>query len=380
MIDDARIDDAIASIHAAAAGARSWVDAMEELAGALDAWQVELQTIDPDSGRLLSRHGGGPCGPDAARDYLKTFHRIDPRVPRVRALATDGWYHDHEASDPRSLELHPFYRDHLIPAGGRHTSACKLVDDPERIVLFLVVRADGAPPFSATEIDTLVRVRTHLRRALALQARIAHDSCIRVFGALLELFSRPMLLVGGDRRILVANAAARRDLASAEHVFERAGRLHCRQPDSDASLGTALHGLAHGAEVPGAASCATRRFVAARSPGTRAAVGLHLAAMRADATAGAFGADTIALVFFHDPRTGPMLDPRIVAGTFDFTPGEARVALGIARGLSPREIAAEHHVSIHTVRAQLRSAMAKVGIARQQELVRLLSTMPWIAS
>ena len=60
---------------------------------------------------------------------------------------------------------------------------------------------------------------------------------------------------------------------------------------------------------------------------------------------------------------------------WSLTPAEARVVDGLARGLRLAEIAAEHHLSVHTVRSQLKRAMAKIGVHSQIALVaRVKST------
>lgn len=56
-------------------------------------------------------------------------------------------------------------------------------------------------------------------------------------------------------------------------------------------------------------------------------------------------------------------------GRFGFTQAEAEVALFLGEGVSTREIAEHRGVSIHTVRSQVKAAMAKLHTRRQTELV-----------
>lgn len=60
---------------------------------------------------------------------------------------------------------------------------------------------------------------------------------------------------------------------------------------------------------------------------------------------------------------------------FGLTPREARIAIHIAGGLTPREIAEMDRVSIHTVRAQLRSVMSKLDVRRQADMVRSILSL-----
>ena len=75
------------------------------------------------------------------------------------------------------------------------------------------------------------------------------------------------------------------------------------------------------------------------------------------------------------PRTQQRdLSPRVIK-TFSLTPQEANIALKIAQGKSPRQIAREREVSIHTVRNQLKSAMAKMEVHRQAQLVKEITRL-----
>jgi DNA-binding CsgD family transcriptional regulator len=58
---------------------------------------------------------------------------------------------------------------------------------------------------------------------------------------------------------------------------------------------------------------------------------------------------------------------------YKLTTAEARVAFAIASGQTPLEIAEAAATSAGTVRTQLKSIFAKMGISRQSHLVAVLS-------
>jgi DNA-binding CsgD family transcriptional regulator len=60
----------------------------------------------------------------------------------------------------------------------------------------------------------------------------------------------------------------------------------------------------------------------------------------------------------------------IARETFKLTPAEARIAVGIASGRTVQETAQLVGVTADTARSQLKAALARMGISRQQELVR----------
>lgn len=72
-------------------------------------------------------------------------------------------------------------------------------------------------------------------------------------------------------------------------------------------------------------------------------------------------------------RASPRLAER-ARMLFNFSPAEAEIVARVAQGLDAAEIAAERKVSINTLRVQMASAMVKVGVHRQAELIGMMSS------
>jgi DNA-binding CsgD family transcriptional regulator len=80
----------------------------------------------------------------------------------------------------------------------------------------------------------------------------------------------------------------------------------------------------------------------------------------------------VSLVSIVDLESKPKVDVLALQKLFDLTAAEARVAISICNGDGVAEIAESHNVSIGTVRNQLKSVFAKIGVNRQPDLVRLV--------
>ena len=63
----------------------------------------------------------------------------------------------------------------------------------------------------------------------------------------------------------------------------------------------------------------------------------------------------------------------LLQGVYGFTSAETDIALQLARGQSTELIAKQRIVAIGTVRAQIKSMLAKLGVNRQVELVARLN-------
>jgi len=76
-------------------------------------------------------------------------------------------------------------------------------------------------------------------------------------------------------------------------------------------------------------------------------------------------------------NTEPQLpDEDLLAALFRLSRAEARLAIGLLKGLSAAECAAQSGVGIATIRSQLHSIFSKTGVRRQGQLVALLSRVP----
>jgi DNA-binding CsgD family transcriptional regulator len=80
----------------------------------------------------------------------------------------------------------------------------------------------------------------------------------------------------------------------------------------------------------------------------------------------------VSLVSIVDLEARPNVDVLALQKLFDLTTAEARVAISICNGDGVADIAESHNVSIGTIRNQLKSVFAKIGVNRQPDLVRLV--------
>jgi DNA-binding CsgD family transcriptional regulator len=83
-----------------------------------------------------------------------------------------------------------------------------------------------------------------------------------------------------------------------------------------------------------------------------------------------------ALVMATDPDKTVVFPDTILRQLYGLTPAETEVANGLLTGFSVEEIARVRRVSISTVRSQLSSLLSKTGVKGQNDLMRLLATLP----
>ncbi len=83
-----------------------------------------------------------------------------------------------------------------------------------------------------------------------------------------------------------------------------------------------------------------------------------------------------AAVWILDVEAPLLPDEDMLAALFRLSRAEARLAIGLLKGLSAAECAEQIGVGVATIRSQLHSIFSKTGVRRQGQLVALLSRVP----
>src|SRR5690606_18971394 len=230
-------------------------------------------------------------------------------------------------------------------------------------------------PLDDTEIACLVRLCRHLRHAFLIhRSLVSRPPDIRFGVELLDRLVQPVALLGRERELRYLNPAGARLFAEFGEPPVPGRPLPLFARDDATLLDAALADLLAPGPLP---SGRTRRVLRFGAPDGQALIGIA-SVLEPAAVLSAFGAESLALLMFHRPGRARHIDPVVVAEAFGLTPAEARDAARLADGLNAEQIAAERSASLLTVRTQIRSILAKTGVRRQPELVRMLVEMPEI--
>ena len=362
------MDITVTQIYSAAAGRLPWEVALETLRLRVSGWAVQLYARDKRHGSMLFSHMVGSVRPEDHLEYLRTYHRIDPRTPLLLQHESGHWMHCHQHFDAAHVATDPFYQDFLIPAGGRWVSGIKLVEDDDIAVLLGVHRGFNHQPLETAALDWLNRLRPHLIEAIAIYRHLsATHQALHAGQLILDAMHQPVLLVDAARRLRYANAAGRAVLNARTALQEFKGRLLCMDACDDAALIKALDTLVVPAPRPDSAQ---RLLVRLRGTHALQDIAISLSALRPELTMGAFGEVPLAMLLLHDAHQRAPIDAFVVQEFFALTSAEAGVAVLLAQGVNAEDIAARRKVSVNTVRSQIRLLLKKTNAERQSDLVR----------
>ncbi len=167
---------------------------------------------------------------------------------------------------------------------------------------------------------------------------------------MLDRFGCGYLVLNRERRVVEWNAAA-------QTTLERQGGA----ADTASELSAALRRLI--ANVPAHFVPGSLSWVVIRSSGDRPVILNEKGVVAPDGT-------SIVALLDRENRSGP--NPQTLQSMFGLTGAETHLALRLAQGDAPLEIARSWRLSRTTIRSQLASLFAKTETRRQAELVALL--------
>ena len=330
--------------------------AVRALCDALGGVNATASLVDTSTGRGVAE-GFAEMDPDLARRLVEEFGTPDTN-PVLRALPRSPpgrFLHTAETFDLSRLRRTRFHADWWLPTGvGDHAGAMTVPASDGRFSYVAIGCLGERDWFDPKEVRFAEASSITLSRALCAFAGMSRA---RAEGAVSAQAPDPCWLVAADGTCFLANDPGRREGGGAALRLV-SGSLACRDPDVDRRLravvaaACAMDGRIDGmgvAMVPTADGFAHLRV----EPGPR------------------FRDTRTALVSLRRARP---LDwtPADLDRAYALTPREADVALNLAMGMRPGEIATDLRIATASVRLYLKRIYAKTGAHGQGALIALL--------
>ncbi len=229
-----------------------------------------------------------------------------------------------------------------------------------------VSRSKRRGGFAKADIEHAADLRPHLVRAFELSQKISVGHGLSGdLAAALDLTSHGVFVLDRDRRIRHANRAAQSLAANCAELTVVRGRLSA----AGIAAGNRLQALVRAAS---AADRAGRVGGSMLIGSVNRRLAVTVTPMRGEELL-AFQNTPSVIVCVCDPEAGVSLPGDRLQMLFGLTPAEARVALALFDGHSPREVSKRLGVSFHTIRNQLQQIYRKTDVSRQSALISLLA-------
>lgn len=356
----------IQKIYAAAADPAQWGDALRDLedaTGSVGATLVFVPRTANDQGMVLS----GRFSDDVCAEFARDQMAHCPRTEYVGRTGANLFY-DSMIMTEAEMDRDPVY-DWFGRLGLRYCIGGVLATDDRWNVNISLQRSRAQGHVERADVDTYLHFRSHLVQALTLTDMLGSlRSRERASAVMLERLPQGVVLVGADRRIIYANAAADRILSSSALLSAKVNQFSLADAALDARLEAmiaAATGLTSGTAVDASG------WLTARHPGLAP---LHMFVGPAlPSLDPGLSARPMAMVILHDRSAGPQAPIAMLTDLFGLTMTEARLAALLGGGAALESAALQLGQAVGTARIHLKSIFRKMGVDRQQDMVRVLS-------
>jgi DNA-binding CsgD family transcriptional regulator len=310
----------------------------------------------------------------ALADYAY-FSGRNPWIQQSKSLKAGTVFTDRALLPRNELHKTEYYADYLSRydiAGAM--GACIATGDTTSFLS--ISRPERRGEWSA-EAEELIRVLVpHIQSAISIHHEIAiaeHER--RLHQDVIRDLALAIVVVDGDQKIVSTNARAQRLLNFGDGLQVREGGL-CAAHRDDAKLLSSL--------IQTALNSRTKpwehapRWINVRRPSGGRPLGVMAAPLPSLASVPT-GGTSVTLFVVEFPRMMHSIAATLLKSLYDLTPAEARVAVAIGHGIAPRRVASATGSSLETVRKHLKRVFGKTRTRSQEELVRVVSTLPLLS-
>jgi DNA-binding CsgD family transcriptional regulator len=350
----ATIDSLIPFIYDAALTPAMWPSILAQIAALVDVPAVGLRTEFLDTATMRQAWFGLPS--DFEARYVDGAWKDDPWIKATPRIQTGRFVVGHEDLEPVApgIAKTAFVNELCRPFGYNDVMGAVLLRDSETLVTLGMMCADpGAAVIRRAKwiADKLI---PHLQRAMRIEVERARRDARSQ--ELSRSATTPAFWLAPDSTVLFCNHPGEQLLRRGDGLQRVNGRLTTRQPQEARLLARALQARDGAAVRVGTGS------------GTALAVTVSPAPRESGAAMRVFAVPLDSGLTSEQPQRG-------LERAFGLSSSEARVAVCIAMGMTPKEAAEHLGIAVSTARTHLLRAFEKTGVRRQADLVGLITRM-----
>ena len=360
-MEEDQFNDTIHKIYAAASDFDLWCEALysiEELAGSAGAVMNFVPRDHANPLTLAGRFSDEECA-----EYSNQYQSICPRISFAYANPNVPASYDSLVMTEKQMDADPVY-DWFGKHGLRYYVGGHLSGTADHLVYFSLQRTRSAGHAEQRDIQLFLQLKSHLSQAVALAERVGTlGTRWRFTASLLDSLPHGIFLLSKKGELLFANATGDRLLSQADALSVIESRLVPRAEAERPAFDRMLHAkagegqwmrLSRGSGKIPYAVFVSRLVLQDPSP---------------------FGAKPDMAVVVHDLTSRPAFDVPELKQLYGLSDAESRVAIALSQGHDIVSASAALGVSAGTVRSHLKSIFLKMEVNRQQDLVRILTSL-----
>lgn len=366
-IAPAKLGQLIDEIYSAVEEPHLWPRFLTSLA---DAVSAKAGVIHSEHRRSRYAAFAATVGFDAAdlRRYAEHYVTVNPYLATVKfpgdiAVPADALV------DLDQAERGEYFNDFLAPQRLGHPAGVILRNNADAVSTLTLLPPSQRRMFTPQQFDVLRLIAPHFNRAVRLHFSIStwrHTN--DAFDDALDAADVAVMLLDASLKVKSASRSARALLERRDALMTDHGVLRAVNPVARAPLERFLRRSFE----PGVGDAPGVLMLLARPTG--AAYQLLGGPFRGTPDSESPAAQVLLIIGNPDARA--VIDSKAIVQLYGLTSAESAVATRLTRGATLAQVADELRISLFTVKTHLKRVFEKVGVARQSELVRILSSIP----
>jgi DNA-binding CsgD family transcriptional regulator len=356
------------SFHAAGLGEQSWEIALQGLADATGSRSAQLSGIHHcDTSVFFSAMTN--MDPAIPRIFAETA-AINPRVAAANAAPVLEAMSDWDFMTPEAYRRDRFCQEILQPFDIPFICLTTVERNDQAFVALAIIRSHREGHITPEQRQVFAAIAPHVRAAVRTHVALQGHG-IAVLTQAMETLSIPVFVCDQTGKVVALTMAAEALVGKACPLQLKAGRLSASQSLNGSMLNDAIHAAAVRYQKPGPPAS---RTVIIRGEPDAAPIVLDVFPLPCRYnTPSLANIEPRVLVVVRGSRGTAASRAAILQAMYGLSSAETRIAVCLAEGKTAEVIAIGRGVAVGTVRAQIKTILAKVGVRRQIELTARLS-------
>lgn len=310
--------------------------------------------------------------------YAEKYQLIDPVRSAANRLYSNlpSTFQAYTATDlvaASDYNRSQFYREFAVEHGQDHMLLAPVGDKEKTIVSFF---RDGLP-FAEADKQLLIGLLPHLQRAVQINRQFQQKHLEAAVGmAAIESLSTSAVVIDVNLNVLFANNAVLSMGSKRNHPVSftypnrptKIGKTVLSLNDRVASLKLSV--LVKDAATGGSGGSMRIEYLDERQNQRQLAI---LVSPNPTQIAGLSGVKNTIVLFFRDLSEINLPSADLLCSLFNLTKTEAAVGLGLLGGNSAEAVSRIRHVSLETIRSQIRVILRKAGANNLRDFERIVS-------
>lgn len=363
-----RFSATIDKIYAAAADGALWEDALRAIEDYTGSAGAVLNLV-PKHDAALPVCLSGSFSRDDCAEYATNYMWRCPRIAFAQQHPEVPIHWDRLIFTEREMDrdaTYEWYGSH----GLRYYVAGWAGQSSDHRAYMSLQRSRRQGHAEPEQIDEFKLIATHMERAIALAIKLGTFEQQSLLGLrVLEFLPHAVFALDARGEVLLANDRAQQLLSEGDALVCFDGRLQCRVSSDRAQFDQLLQSALTIEPAHAQGGWVQLRRASGRKPYVALITRFGVAENLFNS------AQPVVLVVVSDPQGANGPSEHALHDIFGLTHAEARLASALSTGHSLESAAALLGIQAATARSELKAVFSKVGVNRQQDLVRVLTSL-----